>query len=324
MPRSRSPAWSRCWPAGAEEVELGEAVEFAVYGEDVPDARLRELAGDTLISVTRAPIEPGWDRAWHEHIEPVTVGALTFRPPWLPGDGIVIEPGLTFGLASHPTTQLCLELLQEREPTPFADWGCGSGVLAIAAAKLGFAPVRAIEIDPAAVATARENARANDVDIEITRGDARRDAPYAPTVVANLTLPVLGALEIDAPAGGADRLRHPRRPGPRPPRPRRARAPRGLRLGRARAGAGVIRLAVRVDHEHAEAVLAELISLVPAGFEERDVEGGVEYVLYGAPGELPDIGEVRATDGARHDDGAARRLGPELAQLPQADPHRTP
>ena len=82
----------------------------------------------------------------------------------------------------------------------------------------------------------------------------------------------------------------------------------------------MIRLAVRVDHEHADAVLAELISLVPAGFEERDVDGGVEYVLYGAPGELPDIGEVRAAGGARHHDGAARRLGPELAQLPQADP----
>ncbi|HEX6025443.1 MAG TPA: 50S ribosomal protein L11 methyltransferase [Solirubrobacter sp.] len=181
---------------GAEEVELGEAVEFAVYGEDVPDARLRELAGDALIAVTREPVEPGWDRAWHEHIEPVTVGALTFRPPWLPGDGIVIEPGLTFGLASHPTTQLCLELLQELEPTPLADWGCGSGVLAIAAAKLGFDPVTAIEIDPAAVAVARENARRNEVDIRVERGDARREAPYAPTVVANLALPVLTALEI--------------------------------------------------------------------------------------------------------------------------------
>jgi ribosomal protein L11 methyltransferase len=207
---------------GAEEVELGEAVEFAVYGEDVPDARLRELAGDTLIAVTREPVDPGWDRAWHEHIEPVTVGALTFRPPWIPGDGIVIEPGLTFGLASHPTTQLCLELLQDRVTnarglthgtrsaataadgaqglTPsraLADWGCGCGVLAIAAAKLGFAPVTAIEIDPAAVATTRENARANAVSVTVTRGDARRGAPYAPTVVANLTLPVLRALEIE-------------------------------------------------------------------------------------------------------------------------------
>ena len=49
-----------------------------------PDARLRALAGDTLIAVTREPVDPGWDRAWHEHIEPVTVGALTFRPPWIP------------------------------------------------------------------------------------------------------------------------------------------------------------------------------------------------------------------------------------------------
>ena len=88
----------------------------------------------------------------------------------------------------------------------------------------------------------------------------------------------------------------------------------------------MIRLAVRVGHEHADAVLAELISLVPAGFEEREVEGGVEYVLYGAPGELPDIGEVRAAAGgdAVDHDGAARRLGPELAQLPQADPGGCP
>ena len=82
----------------------------------------------------------------------------------------------------------------------------------------------------------------------------------------------------------------------------------------------MIRLAVRVGHEHADAVLAELVSLVPAGFEERDVDGGVEYVLYGAPGELPDIGEVRAATGRRSSTTtrAARRLGRELAQLPQA------
>ena len=84
----------------------------------------------------------------------------------------------------------------------------------------------------------------------------------------------------------------------------------------------MIRLVVRVAHEHAEPVLAELIALVPAGFEERDVDGGVEYVLYGAPGELPDIGEVASRRRALVDvtTRAARRLGPELAQLPQADP----
>ena len=81
----------------------------------------------------------------------------------------------------------------------------------------------------------------------------------------------------------------------------------------------VIRLAVRVGREHAEAVLAELIALVPAGFEERDVDGGVEYVLYGAEGELPALGDVRAAAGGALVDSrprVARRLGRALAQLP--------
>jgi ribosomal protein L11 methyltransferase len=184
---------------GAEEVSLGEEVEFAVYGPDVPDARLRALAGDTLLSVTRSVVDPGWERAWHEHVQPVMVGALTVRPPWVAGaeGDLVIEPGLTFGVASHPTTRLCLELLQERPARgALADWGCGSGVLAIAAARLGFAPVCAIDHDPAAVDVTRANAAVNGVGVEVVRGDARRDAPWAPTVVANLTLPVLGALEI--------------------------------------------------------------------------------------------------------------------------------
>jgi ribosomal protein L11 methyltransferase len=186
---------------GVEEVALGEHVEFAVYGEDVPDAQLRTLAGDTLVAVTREPVEPGWERAWHDHLRPVTVGAITVRPPWLPGrpDDLVIDPGLTFGLAAHPTTRMCLELLQALPPGPLADWGCGSGVLAIAAARLGFAPVHAIEIDPAAAAMARANAAANGVEIDVVRGDARLSAPYAETVVANLTLPVFGALEIRRP-----------------------------------------------------------------------------------------------------------------------------
>jgi len=184
--------------SGVEEVALGEDVEFAVYGEDIPDERLHTLAGDALVAVTREPVDPGWERAWHDHLQRVTVGKLTIRPPWLPGepDDLVIDPGLTFGLAAHPTTRLCLGLLQALPRGPLADWGCGSGVLAIAAARLGFAPVRAIEIDPAAVDIARANAAANDVSIDVTRGDVRLNAPHAPTVIANLTLPVLGALEL--------------------------------------------------------------------------------------------------------------------------------
>jgi ribosomal protein L11 methyltransferase len=185
--------------AGAEEVDLldDDAVEFAVYGYDLPcDADLRSLAGETILDVNRSPVEPGWTRAWQDHLVPVTIGAFTIRPPWIEGGphDLVIDPGPSFGAASHPTTRLCLELLQGLEPRgPLADWGTGSGVLAIAAARLGFAPVVAVELDPAAAHTARRNAARNGVDVDIRAGDVTVDAPWAPTVVANLTIALLEA-----------------------------------------------------------------------------------------------------------------------------------
>jgi ribosomal protein L11 methyltransferase len=174
--------------AGCEEIDHGGEVEFVVYGDELPEPSL-----PGLVSVTRTQVADGWATAWHAFVEPVTVGALTIRPPWLPGEGLVVDPGATFGLASHPTTKLCLELLQELPRTSLADWGCGCGVLAVAAAALGYAPVTAIELDPAAV----ETARANGVDAHV--GDVTADPPPAETVVANLTLPLLSALPAKPP-----------------------------------------------------------------------------------------------------------------------------
>ena len=186
--------------AGAEEVEVEGGVEFAVYGDSVPsDTELLALARETPIAVTRSEVASGWERAWQRHLGPVSVGALTVRPPWLAGeaDDLVIDPGTSFGAASHPTTRLCLALLSESEGRgPLCDWGCGSGVLAIAAARLGFAPVSAVELDPAAVETARGNAVANGVSVDVSVGDVTVAAPWAPTVVANLTLPLLNALAL--------------------------------------------------------------------------------------------------------------------------------
>jgi ribosomal protein L11 methyltransferase len=79
----------------------------------------------------------------------------------------VIDPGRAFGTGAHATTRLCLELVQEVEPTSLLDVGCGSGVLSVAAAKLGFAPVRAVDLDAAALETTRANAAANGVEIEV-------------------------------------------------------------------------------------------------------------------------------------------------------------
>jgi ribosomal protein L11 methyltransferase len=181
---------------GAEEVELDDAVEFAVYGEALPtDDAVRALAGDTLVGLVRSEVPSDWASAWQAHLTPVVAGGFTVRPPWLDGglDDLVIDPGPSFGAASHPTTRLVLELLAESPRTALADWGTGSGILAIAAARLGFAPVTAVELDSAAAHVARRNALRNGVDVEVTVGDVTHDAPWAPTIAANLTLPLLVA-----------------------------------------------------------------------------------------------------------------------------------
>jgi ribosomal protein L11 methyltransferase len=127
------------------------------------------------------------------------LGRLRVRPPWespLGGDAIdvAIDPGQAFGTGAHHSTRLCLELLLELEPAgALADWGCGSGVLAIAAALLGWEPVLACDSDAASLEATRTNAIANGVpDIAVERVDLRRaEGPWAPAVVANLVRPLL-------------------------------------------------------------------------------------------------------------------------------------
>jgi ribosomal protein L11 methyltransferase len=176
---------------GFEEVADGDHVVLVYYGDSFPEVSFPEL-----VSQSRTPVADGWETAWHEHLEPVTVGKLTIRPPWLPGPGLVVDPGDTFGLASHPTTKLCLELLQELPPTALADWGCGCGVLSVAAAHLGFDPITAIELDPGAVATARKNG----VDAHVA--DVTVDPPWARTVAGNLTAGLIAAMGNIAPPTG--------------------------------------------------------------------------------------------------------------------------
>ncbi len=111
-----------------------------------------------------------------------------------------VDPGQAFGTGAHATTRMCLELLLELADAgeangPLADLGTGSGVLAIAAAKLGWAPVIACDSEAAAIEAAAANARANGIELELERLDLRRRPPsVAPTLVANLTAPLLEAV----------------------------------------------------------------------------------------------------------------------------------
>jgi ribosomal protein L11 methyltransferase len=207
-------------PGGVEEVDDGDVVEYAVYGPpgelpDLPD--VRAAAGGGLVEVVTTEIADDWHERWRAFHRPLTVGGrLHVRPPWSPAPtapgallDVVIDPGRAFGTGAHDTTALCLELLLDVSPGGLADLGCGSGVLAIAAVKLGFGPVVALDHDVLAVDATRENARVNGVTLErIERWDARRDPlPDAQTWTANLLRPLL--LEL------AGRLGEQGAPGPR-------------------------------------------------------------------------------------------------------------
>jgi ribosomal protein L11 methyltransferase len=107
----------------------------------------------------------------------------------------VIDPGRAFGTGAHPTTRLCLELLQELRPASLLDVGCGSGVLSIAAVLLGFSPVTAIDVDTAAVEVTLANAKANGIEFAAHAADALADEPApAEIVVANVALDVVERL----------------------------------------------------------------------------------------------------------------------------------
>ena len=198
-------------PAGLEERDVdGDTVEYALYGAEgelpaLPD--VRAAAGDALVEVRTSELPDDWQERWREWHRPADVGPLRVRPLWAaPRPGaldVVIEPGRAFGTGAHATTRLCLDLLAGIPPRgALADWGCGSGVLAVAAARLGWAPVLACDMEGVALAATREAAAANGVVVDATLCDLRRGGgPWAPTVVANLVRPLL--LEL---ASGLDRV----------------------------------------------------------------------------------------------------------------------
>jgi ribosomal protein L11 methyltransferase len=188
-------------PEGFEQVDGDGHVEFALYGAPGELPELPEgpaQIGATEVHVSTTAVGDDWADRWREFHRPAQIRDIHVRAPWHepPNDGIdiVIDPAQAFGTGAHPTTRLCLELLQELEPGgPLADLGCGSGVLAIAAVKLGFGPVTAFDNETAAVEATLANAAVNGAELEsVERYDLRTGpAPVAPVTVANLMRPLL-------------------------------------------------------------------------------------------------------------------------------------
>jgi len=188
-------------PNGLEEERGPGWVEFAIYGPpgEVPDVgELQAAAGGSLVDVTTTAVPDDWADKWTDFHRPIEVsGRVGVRPSWWePKEGlidVVVDPGRAFGTGGHPTTRLCLGLLVELEEAgeaagPIADWGTGSGVLGIAAAKLGWSPITGCDRELASLETARANAEANGVEMSIEHVDVREGPPpIAPSVVANLT-----------------------------------------------------------------------------------------------------------------------------------------
>jgi ribosomal protein L11 methyltransferase len=227
-------------PAGVEEGEPETGVvEYAVYGAPgelpaLPD--LKVLAGDALVEISTTEVPDDWQERWKLFHHPVLIQApaalgyvgpslpsLHVRPPWeAPSEHstgtvreIVIDPGQAFGTGAHASTRMCLELLLELAATqkpagPLLDVGTGSGVLAIAAAELGYSPVLGLDNEQESVLATAENARVNGVQIHVRRFELRSEPlPWleqpeakAPLVMlANLLRPLL--LELAATMGKA-------------------------------------------------------------------------------------------------------------------------
>ncbi|HEX5308621.1 MAG TPA: 50S ribosomal protein L11 methyltransferase [Solirubrobacteraceae bacterium] len=215
-------------PDGVEELELDSEdgaepqVEYAVYGPPgelprLPD--LQVLAGGVAVQVSSSEVPDDWPERWKRFHRPVLIEASTaslhVRPPWEPPSAnaetieIVIDPAQAFGTGAHATTRLCLELLLElvgEDPSrgPVLDVGAGSGVLAIAAAELGYGPVLALDNDPLSVQAIEDNARVADVELAVRLFDLRSQRlPLSElgragegVVLANLLRPLL--LELAA------------------------------------------------------------------------------------------------------------------------------
>jgi ribosomal protein L11 methyltransferase len=191
--------------------KLEESLYYLGMIQPLPPATYREVA------------DQNWMEAWKQHYKPILIGRrLVIVPAWLDSPDpsripIKIDPGMAFGTGTHPTTQLCLELMEKffddrpltmndgqsssmvHRPLTVIDVGCGSGILSIAAIKLGAEKALGVDIDAGSVKNSRENADTNGVGDEFILGvgsvDEIKSGQFAfskaPLVVANILAPVI-------------------------------------------------------------------------------------------------------------------------------------
>jgi ribosomal protein L11 methyltransferase len=188
-----------------EELYTDGRIALHFWATPTDISRVRAVLADLAVDVGDAVVDeadedPGWVTAMRAFHQPVDVmGRVRIRPPWHPALDdmldIVIDPAMAFGTGQHDTTRGCLELLLGCTPGALLDIGCGSGVLAIAASKLGFSPVWAGDIDPLAIDATQENATINRVEIEVALCDVLvTPLPRVDVILANLTATVLTSL----------------------------------------------------------------------------------------------------------------------------------
>jgi ribosomal protein L11 methyltransferase len=183
------------YPNGFEERGGDGFSELVVFTDPAGEAELRAAFRE----VSAEAVPPGWEDRWKEFHRPVHAGGLWIGPPWVevpPGaHAVVVDPGRAFGTGAHPTTRACIELISRLDRGSLLDAGCGSGVVAVAAAQLGFDPVHGVDRDDVAVEVALTTARTNGVEVTCVRADVLADVlPEVDVVVANIELAVVERL----------------------------------------------------------------------------------------------------------------------------------